>query len=395
VAVARRVEPQSVESKTTHKIAGRELSVLASLSLDHLKEQITHMSSAQIRAAVRQFEERYPASTSPKPGPHRRGTTPFVPLNRLVPNQAQMSWDHVRDQMLSWVAQVAERREELHGTKPPKKGARHLLAAAEAMKGNVTKDGALVEISDNNHHAAALQALKVVVDRLLAKVPPGQRPKSETRCELDLVRELFGGQGAPLVPVRMVRRKKGYLKTRDGRILKRRPGRYSDCEDNPFRHLASLLGAKVKVKVKDGKVMLRIRGEYGAVWLKVARRAPDFIEFYIAEALEQTFKELGLRYDPRRPPGDRERLAARVALLRIKNDPQHPLYRFISKIPVVAHDRSLSHIKGNLTLEGRRVIVRDTYMKVGDRLDDLSPELEKLAKKPLSLKLKYQPGVVH
>src|SRR5262249_26285034 len=154
------------------------------------------------------------------------------------------------------------------------------------MEGQIIERGKLCEVTDNNHHASALKALKVIVDAELAKIPPGERPPCKTRHELELVKELFGGDSVPDVPVEIVKGKKLYLERRDGTIAAAPPRRFADLEDNPYRYLASQLCGKVSIAVDHGEKVIRIKGADNPVWLKVVDDAPDYIEFRIAKAIE-------------------------------------------------------------------------------------------------------------
>jgi hypothetical protein len=375
--------------KTARKAAAKERSVLAALSLHRLDQRISHMSNAEIRAAVARFEKLY-GDLSPKPlGDPKVGDVAFIPLNQLTPGQSQISWDNVRQKMLALVKRFAAAKDD--------PVAHVLLAPDDPMEGRVAADGVHVEVTDNNHHAAALQALKVIVDDLLAEAPKSDRPSTPTREGLDVARWVFGGgrEGVPLVPLEITNQSKRYLRTRDGKTLAEPPKRYSALEDNPFRYLASQLCGKVKVSKKDDDPKIVLRGAECPVWLKVLGKAPDFIEFYIAEVLEAAFSKVGLRYDPRRPTTAVQRDVARWALLSVKDDPKNPLHEVISKLGVVAHDHPHDHILDNLALKNGRITLPERYFETGDRLTELVPRVHRIAKKKVDFDLKLQPGVVH
>jgi hypothetical protein len=385
------------ECSTPHEIARREMSVLAALSLHRLSAVIGRLSNAEIKAAVESFEKLHPPTKPIDLSGLEPGHTEFIPLNQLVPGQTQISWDNVRQKMLALVEQFSRRRAELAHEKAQPAGTRHLLSAEEPMEGAITEDGTLAELTDNNHHAAALRALETIVEGMLAKVPPGQRPPCATRYKLELVRDLFGGDGVPLVPVTITAHDKRYLRMRNGTKVDAPPRLFSKLEDNPFRYLASQLCGKVTVEGKQGKEWIRVHGAEHPAWLKVTDDAPDFIEFLIAEVLEAAFKRFGLTYDPRQKLTNQQRLVARYALLEVKKDTTHPLHEIISGIGVVLGNHPRTHFDEKLKLKNGKVIVPPRYLNGLDRLNKIIPLIAKLSGKerikPVIVKL--QPGRIN
>ncbi len=248
----------------------------------------------------------------------RGGMSVHVPVSCLWCGQTQLSFDHVATKMARF--------------------ARALLGCPQSLSSLlrpydfpvvVGPGGRFCVLRDGHHKVAALMALSALVHRARPANGDPREPLLRLAQSLPRPEQLdipawVEAQGAAVPfgvfwetlrdPERFA--PPLFLNVRGSAPASNEPPRsFAELVDNPYRKLAADLVGKFEVR---GDRLLT-RNAARPLWLK-GPRAPDYIEFHVAEVLERICDEHGYAYTPGRsiPPDLRRSFA--TGLRRARND---------------------------------------------------------------------------
>jgi hypothetical protein len=274
-----------------------------------LRARIAQLSNGEIRSLILRAEARHEGSFAPHWAARlsvlSEGQAAKVPLAMLRPGQVQLSLDHVRDKMLRLVGRLEK----------SSAGERSLIREDELTVA-VAAGGRTLLLSDGHHKAAAMKALLGLVGTGPSPLVP-VTVKTNLRHSSDAEAAARLGRPHQMVSLRM----------RSGAIAREIPEGFSELEDNPYRHLASRLGAKAR-RSGPGKRTVSIKGAARPLFVK-GPAAPDFVEFAIARIFERALP--GWR-GPKISGRDRETL--RRALLAARESGAQPELESLLLVPL-------------------------------------------------------------
>lgn len=304
--------------------------------------------------------------------------TAKIPVAAVRPGQTQLSHDHVAAKMLGLVEDILDGKAEKLTD----------LFDLDDFPVVVAPGGSFAVLRDGHHKLGSLLALSALVHETLgtksgassrtalnvggafetlAKVIP---PPDEIQLPI-----YVEGQEAKLSNGEKDGRRLDdffakfddalsydpplYLARRDGTTAAEPPRKMSALVDNPYRRLAAELVAKLKWDDDGMPVLKKVPNP---LWLK-GPDAPPYVEFHVADVIENAAKAIGFEYRPGAPIPEPVRDAFRKALLDAQDDAHPVLQQVIS----FEHDIDVAALRTSMQLIRHAVL---DFGKGAKKLDD-------------------------